>query len=211
MKALVSRLTPGDGVIDVGANVGSITTQLARAVGPTGYVLAVEPDASAAEQCEQVCRPWPCVRVRRMAVTDHGGTAAFYRGAYSVHSSLAEANVPTVAGAETVPCDTLDQLAADVPRLRAIKIDAQGAEGWILSGATRLLQRTDLVWVLEIWPEGLRACGSSVRALRSQLAGWSILAHGKRLENPALTWAQLDALADGWSESSHTNVLIGRV
>lgn len=32
MKALLARLRPGDGAIDIGANVGSVTTRLADAV-----------------------------------------------------------------------------------------------------------------------------------------------------------------------------------
>src|SRR5687768_378891 len=34
---------PGDTVIDVGANIGSITLALADAVGPSGRILSIEP------------------------------------------------------------------------------------------------------------------------------------------------------------------------
>ena len=42
-------LTPGTAVIDVGAHVGRHTIPLAKTVGSTGWVLAVEPLA----ECQQ--------------------------------------------------------------------------------------------------------------------------------------------------------------
>ena len=42
-EILRSELTPGASVIDIGANIGAHTLTLARAVGPSGRVIAVEP------------------------------------------------------------------------------------------------------------------------------------------------------------------------
>ena len=42
---LCSLLKPGDTVVEVGANIGTITVPLAHAVGDTGVVFAYEPQA----------------------------------------------------------------------------------------------------------------------------------------------------------------------
>ena len=210
VKAFLDRIKPGDGAIDVGANVGAVTTQLAKAVGATGHVLAVEPQAKAVQMCERECRVFPWVTVTRTAVSDHAGVVPFYAAQDLTIGSCAKENVTAVSDTFEVPCETLDALAERVPNLTAIKIDAQGAEGLILRGASRLLQRSGLTWMVEIWPAGLAACGSSVAELVRLFAGWRVLAVGKRLDGPGMTWAELAAHVQSWSGPSHTNIVVGR-
>lgn len=206
------RIRPGDGAIDVGANVGAMTTRLALAVGPEGHVLAIEPQPAAVATCARECRAFPWVTVETVAMFDHQGTVPLFVGSALVHSSCAQANVPTVRETLEVPCDTLDAVATRVPKLAAIKIDAQGSEGQILRGATQLLQRSGLTWMVEIWPAGLAACGSSVADVVRLFAdaGWSVLAVGKSLERPGLSWPDFLASVQDWTGHSHTNIVVGR-
>ena len=44
LKLMRSIVTPGMTVVDVGANIGILTLELARLVGPKGRVYAFEPD-----------------------------------------------------------------------------------------------------------------------------------------------------------------------
>ena len=44
MRAVAARLRYGDVVVDVGANVGCIALMAAQIVGPSGLVVAVEPN-----------------------------------------------------------------------------------------------------------------------------------------------------------------------
>lgn len=208
----LAHLSAGDGAIDVGANVGVVTAQLARAVGPTGRVLAIEPQDAAADVCVRACAAFPWVDVSRMAVTDTDGRATLHVGPILAHGSLAPENIPDCRGSITVPTLTLAHAAVRVPRLTAIKIDAQGAEGQILAGAGEVLDRAGLWWMVELWPAGLRACGSSLADVIAAFAprGWSVLAFGKRLESPGMSWARLAETLQPWDRHMHTNVLIGR-
>ena len=166
MSALHPYLRAGDGVIDVGANDGHYATGYAKVVGPTGCVVAVEPDPKTADLCRARCTPWPMVRVVQAAVSCCAGMATLYRDSDHRRHSLWEANTITKTGdAVSVPMVTLDSLAVDVPHLTAIKIDAQGAEAQILAGATETLTNPALTWAVELWAQGLTDAGSSVDAV----------------------------------------------
>jgi len=158
-------LCPGDGAIDIGANVGTVTRRLAEAVGPTGHVLAVEPDPRALTVLRAVLITCPWVTILESAVIDSVGVAEMHLSQDSRHNSLWKANMKVDTDrAITVPTTTLDRLAASVPNLKAIKVDTQGAESLVLSGARKTLTH-DLVWHVEVWPHGLQNAGSSADAL----------------------------------------------
>lgn len=162
-----SSVHPGMHALDIGANIGYYTALLATRVGPTGSVVACEPDP---HNCELLARTiaenrFTQVRLVRAAVSDRMGSAVLYQDAawHGVHS-LAPNNCvnPSERTAE-VPTVTIDGLMADGhARLDFAKIDAQGAEGRILAGATSLLVQKHATVLIEIWPHGLETLGSSV-------------------------------------------------
>ena len=53
LGSLLSALSPGDCALDVGANKGSFAYLLSRRVGPTGRVIAFEPQARLATYLRQ--------------------------------------------------------------------------------------------------------------------------------------------------------------
>lgn len=162
--ALCEWLHPGDGAVDVGAHVGEYARALAAAVGPSGMVMALEPDPETADRCRAQCVSAPQIVVRQVAVTDREGTATLYRDAEDRRrNSLWRANVVRdEGGAVTVPTMTLDAIVADVPRLAGIKIDAQGAEALILRGSEQTLARDGLTWFVEIWTVGVANSGARI-------------------------------------------------
>lgn len=177
MPDLDTYLRPGDGVLDIGGSVGAYARRYARRVGETGSVLSVEPNpaAVATHRRESATLPW--LTVLEAAVTDGRtpGLRTLYRDAEShARGSLWAANVTVPGGSLETPTVTLDAIAAQVPRLRGIKIDAQGAEGEILAGGCATLARHDVVWYVELWPVGLAQAGSSVAAVVAAFTahGW---------------------------------------
>ena len=166
MSDWLNVLQPGDGAIDIGANVGSITKRLAERVGTSGHVLAVEPDPDNAAHLFTTCLQLPQVHVVRAAVTDvYGDSVEMHIAKRGEHHSLWEANLLHGQGYTRVaPTVTLDGIAYQVPNLKAIKVDTQGAEMLVLAGATETLKK-DVVWHVEVWPFGLKNAGSSVEAL----------------------------------------------
>jgi len=148
-RLLRRLLRPGDRVLDVGANVGYFTLIAARAVGPSGAVVAVEPveaNADALDHNVQV-NGFTNVTLRRVAVDAVDGTLEvglvddpFARE----HGRDATSGHYTVGGAllsRTVPSVTLDSLAADLSPdrpVRLVKIDVEGWEDYVLAGGTHL-------------------------------------------------------------------------
>ncbi len=137
-------LRPGDTVLDVGANVGYYTLIAAAAVGPAGRVFAFEPFDTPAELLERTVEANHLQRqvsVVRSAVTDRTGEVVFHPGTVSTSNTIVAS--PSVAAEHGVAVSgvCLDDFA-DSKRLtcvRLVKIDAEGAEPLIVSGAQRFL------------------------------------------------------------------------
>lgn len=160
---LAQHLGPGDGVLDIGANQGMLTADYAKAVGPTGYVLAVEPNPATFENLQHGTRNWPQVMTLCAAVGAAEGRTMFYPD--GVLSSRWVELVQKPQPGFTVPMTTIDLLAARVPKLRGIKVDVQGGEMDVLLGAVETLRNANVIWQIELWPRGLSVAGSSATAV----------------------------------------------
>ncbi len=135
------RLRPGDTVIDIGANIGCFSVLAARAVGPTGRVIAVEPEQSTFETLRRNVRLNRCenVDIRRLAIGGSSGSATLHVGGSALFSSIyaevggTKLEAPTHgtgSSVQTVPMSTLESLMddADVQRCSYLKVDCEGAE-----------------------------------------------------------------------------------
>lgn len=164
MSSLEDHLQPGDAVLDVGANIGEYAQRYAKAVGPTGSVLAIEPDPETAAIARRHLAATPWATVMCVAVSDAMRVATLYRDRMRARNSLWLANVVEPDGGSCeVHTVSLAYLTGLVPNLRGIKIDAQGSEMAILRGGERALANPALTWEIELWPMGLAHAGSSVR------------------------------------------------
>ena len=164
---LREHLSPGGGVLDIGANGGMLAAEYARAVGPDGYVLAVEPDPTSFAALQHGLRDLPHAHPVQAAVGAVRGETVIYPDGLQTSrwKSLTSKPGPAV----TVPMTTLDQLAPLVPNLLGIKIDVQGGEYDVLEGAAETLTRAHVVWQIELWPKGLDAAGTSAGAVCDRL------------------------------------------
>lgn len=156
-------------VVDVGANIGYYTVLLASLVGPTGRVVACEPDPGNATLLRRsvVENRFVHVQVVEAAVSDAEGRATLHQDSawHGVHS-LARANcVNPGDGQVEVATVSLDWLARGAADVDFVKIDAQGAEADILRGARRLLGQAHARVLMEIWPFGIRGLGGSLDAV----------------------------------------------
>ena len=158
--AIVRRLAqPGQVVVDVGASDGSVTASAAEAVGPSGRVLAFEPDGRY-DTWLAMLATYPTVSYFPVAVSDAAGRRALYLGATPQQSSL-HAGCVEPAGTTDVVATRLDDLEGPVD---VIKIDAQGHEVAIVRGGRRWLNGSTR-WVVELWPHGLEQAQTSAAAL----------------------------------------------
>ncbi|HVR63663.1 MAG TPA: FkbM family methyltransferase [Polyangia bacterium] len=155
MDLLGLLIKPGDAVIDVGANIGTHTLFFSEKVGPTGRVLACEPQRLAIQMlCANLAlNHRDNVIALPVAVGQSSGTVAVPALDYQTPAnfggarlSLADVSgVPTLA-ADTEPATlvTLDQLARTHlrparRRCRLIKIDVEGMERAVLEGGEQLI------------------------------------------------------------------------
>lgn len=165
LRYLRETIQPGWIVVDVGANRGSITQMAAERVGPSGRVLAIEPDDRCHADLAQVSLRYPHVTVFETAVGGYG-RATLSRQSDPAQSSIWPGAIDGPTEHVSVPIVTLDTL---MDRADVVKIDAQGSESVILQGAARLLAACPR-WVLEIWPRGLAASGATVEDVISLCA-----------------------------------------
>ena len=147
MKLVAEIIQPGDVVWDVGANIGLFSFAAAAAAGPSGHVLALEPDAMlvgllrrSAIANQHLAR----VQVLSVAVSDEVGVSRFHVARRNRSTSYLDGFGTSQTGGvrttELVPTVTLDWLAARFAMPRVVKIDVEAAELKVLNGGKSLLR-----------------------------------------------------------------------
>ncbi|MDH3673078.1 MAG: FkbM family methyltransferase [Gammaproteobacteria bacterium] len=168
LECMMKAARPGDVVCDVGANVGFYTVALAHAVGPRGRVFAFEPLSENVERLEENIKlnGFRNVTVHGCALGERDGIATFCTaedGAYGgtavtprrgvVGRSICTPSTLVHAITETkVPIRKLDSVwnESGRPRIRAIKIDVEGAETSALLGARQVLNASKPLLLVEV-------------------------------------------------------------
>jgi len=169
---LVQRLiSPGDTVVDIGANIGYYTLQFARLVGNAGHVYAFEPDPRNFELLQENVwqNGYRNVTLVRAAVADRSGTARLFlnpdnRGDHRIYDGAADRQAIDV---DAVALD--DYFADHEGRFDLVKIDVQGAEAAVFGGMRGILAAGRVGRVLsEFWPRGLKIAGGDARDFLEQ-------------------------------------------
>lgn len=149
---LSSWLGRGEVFFDVGAHLGFFSLVAARLVGPSGAVLAFEPDPDnfARLQANIARNNTYWVRPYSLAVSDRRGTTLFARNSAAcsgMQGRMLAGEAVTGEDILTVQAVTLD----DHYDLRSgvVKVDVEGGELLVLKGAKRLLAEGSLRWLVE--------------------------------------------------------------
>jgi FkbM family methyltransferase len=180
------HLGPGMTAIDVGANVGYHTLRMARATGPGGQVIAIEPAPRALARLRRnlALNAFANVEVVAAALDEHDLESAELRLQWSFPlSGLGGAEMARVRVAR------LDTLVHErrLKRVDLVKIDVDGLEARVLRGAVDTLREYHPVLFFEINPSIVDANGDSIdEMLGSLLAlGYSLSKeNGARLRDP---------------------------
>lgn len=134
---------PGTVAIDVGANVGFFTTNLARAVGPQGTVLAFEPLPLNADRLKANVERNGLgnVEVHVVALGNRDGTATLRLSDDPAYCSTAVRQNRPNGRTMTVPLARLDRIwnARGQSGVSVMKIDVEGDELAVLEGAEQLV------------------------------------------------------------------------
>ncbi len=145
-RFLKSLLKSGDTVIDVGANIGTISICMSQAVAPAGSVMAFEPDPityKAMVENISLNKLGNVVPINA-AVGKTGGFRDFCRLKKSSdmsHFLGNENGYMSRSEVIKVKCETIDDLfeKRKLKRVALLKIDVEGAELEVLQGATQVL------------------------------------------------------------------------
>lgn len=159
-------LRTGDRIVDVGANIGYFSVLFAAAVGPTGKVVAIEPDR---DNCKLLAAN---LRINGLAgiVQIVRAAAGASEGEHFIEVKAGVANRGdhrTFSSGEPngkrvrIPMVTVDDCTSGWASVRLIKMDIQGFEYFALQGMRQTLQRNhDVALVTEFWPSEMRRAGS---------------------------------------------------
>jgi FkbM family methyltransferase len=149
---LVGRLLrPGMTVIDAGANVGLISVQASKLVGPTGNVYCIEADPANIPILRANLWRNGCTNAKVLPV------AAWWERAELNLFVVPEGGPFSHVGAgpsqaATVPAYRLDELVSEP--VDFLKIDCEGTDHLVLRGAAALFDRNpDLIATVEFTPE----------------------------------------------------------
>jgi FkbM family methyltransferase len=147
-ETLFRLIDAGDSVVDVGANVGYLTSLGAVRAGPAGSVTAFEPHPEVFGLLAANVERWQrddiaTVDTRQVALSDRSGTAALNVGpqfhANMGLASIAEAGDGPAGEHVPVALERLDDVIGH-GRIGMLKIDVEGHETSVLRGATKLLE-----------------------------------------------------------------------
>ena len=157
---LRARLKPGMTLLDIGANVGYFSILGAGIVGPSGTVVAIEPEpVNYALLCANI---W---NARVGNVEPIRAAASSFSGPLSLsvsndncgdHRSFLERPGERVLA---VPGVRVDEVLEADTRVDLVKIDIQGADHRAVIGMEGVLARWKPVLLLEFWPLGIDELG----------------------------------------------------
>ena len=177
-SAIERVLAPGDLAIDIGANIGCHCLTMARCVGPSGRVIAIEPNprvrSSLRVNLEMNGIDW--VDVLACAVGEREGEAVLKMPALT-HELSANQGLSSLSALETpsdsvqVEVSTVDIIAS---RLRGpvklAKVDTQGYDAKVIRGMDAILARDRPVILFEFEDWAWRLSGESLAELSSWLS-----------------------------------------
>lgn len=159
-QLLLQTLQPGDVAIDVGANIGVYTLQMARKVSRTGKVYAFEPEPTNFFILSKNISENNFTHVFPLSVglADHKTQASLYlswdnMGDHRVYDATyrrERKNIPVFLN----KLDTILQNYQEEEKITTIKIDTQGYEPFILKGAIQTITKNHPTLFLEYWPFG---------------------------------------------------------
>jgi FkbM family methyltransferase len=209
-----AKLRPGMTVLDVGANIGLYSAVAARLVGPTGRVIAVEPDHT---NCSFLARTVEINGFKNVSIIQKAaGDACKESYLYLCETNKADHRThdPTQQRKRVpVSITTIDALLGElgIERVDLLKIDTQGSEALVLAGMQQTLARNRQVDVfMEFWPWGINQAGGSPQALLDAVLAQGFQVHeiGERGEVSRLT--EFDSILRLTLERQHTDLLLRR-
>lgn len=179
-----AAVQPGARVLDGGAHWGYFTLLAAKAAGPSGAVVAFEPDPRSFERLRwnvQANELGDRVRLVNAALADHEGEQPLFTHPLH-HSWTSLFELPGSTRTGSIETLSADHALGDDGPIDVVKLDVEGSELQALRGMRRMLGSWRPTLFLECHPTALSRAGSSVGELLSELraAGYAAQAIDER-------------------------------
>jgi len=161
----------GGNYIDIGANIGLTTIPVAQ--NSRVHCLAIEPEPqNFANLCVNIAGncSHKNVEVRRIAVFERRQRLSFELSSGNLGDHRLRIGEKTGRYGEHNRCTIdveavpLDEIAGNLNKPLAVKIDTQGAEPFVVSGGKETLGRAGLI-IFEFWPYGMVRLGGNTEDL----------------------------------------------
>lgn len=156
-KLFRQNVKKGDVCLDLGAHIGYYTLLFSRLVGWKGQVYAFEPSIdnfAILERNVRRNRRKRNVTLERLAVADRSeeglllatdGPSGAYRVVYDMSQRIS-------LDWDTIDTVSLDEYFTEEQDVDWIKMDIEGSEFYALQGAQRLLDRSNPIIIMEVFP-----------------------------------------------------------
>ena len=149
--------------IDVGANIGYFSCLMSILAGPTGRILAIEPEPGNLKLLESNVKINQLTNVEIHACASGAREGSVMLGLYKASNRGRHSIVdPDMKSAIKVPVRRLDDLTGKfgngATSWSLVKIDVEGYEPFVIEGANETLSRTETL-VMEYSPHYLRKAG----------------------------------------------------
>ncbi|BDV01799.1 hypothetical protein TDMWS_18840 [Thermodesulfomicrobium sp. WS] len=177
--ALVRRLVrPGMRCLDVGANIGYYTLLLAQLAGPTGLVVAVEPDPANQELLRHNLAPELDRGQVRLVPAALGHTAGRVRLFHAASAGMHRIYPSVCCSSQAVEVELLPGDHLGLAPLDFLKIDVEGAESAVIAGLAHTIAASpNLAILAEFSPLAMLEAGHDPATLVSTLASLGFVPH----------------------------------
>ncbi len=153
-KALRENIGEGGVFVDIGTNVGVMALMAAKIIGPTGRVIAIEPEPA---NLQMLYRGIIINKLTNVEVWPFAASNA--RNLFSL-AGLSNGHLEDgAAGGKLAQSVVLDDLLGDLPRLDCVKIDIEGHEPAATEGFWKNLEKHRPALIVEWNPRTLKRSG----------------------------------------------------
>lgn len=193
---------PGMTVVDVGANLGYYSLLASKLVGESGRVIALEPNSENCRLLLSSLRMGGITNVELVPVAADAATGwAYYSTHVGSNGGLIDDRDLLAHPGVVVPTFRLDEIVEGP--VGFLKMDVEGAEGRVVKGATRLIERDRPIITTELKDEMLqRVSGTSVAEYLGYFEGLgyapSVLERASGAEQP---YPSVAALLAEWGDT----------
>ena len=159
IRLIKRNVKKGMTALDIGANIGFYSLLLSRYVGPSGKVIAFEPEERNFSKLTKMTKKKKNIFIHRAACGATSGTLDLFLSNdmnidHQTYDSGENRHV------QAVPCVALDDELTDNQNIGFIKIDIQGYDYFAMLGLQRIVRRSNELTIIgEFWPYALKKAG----------------------------------------------------